>query len=194
MCSLLYWLVFTHPALLKWNWRIIRTDTSWLRGYWRLWTGFFESDLEIYTACFPVGHTSGLSTLLCVYQSMLPDLRVKEQRGQKSASLLLDYRHRHMWEVPNYVVKENGGWWSDFWQWDESDGNAFLNARVRALRECLRPEPVPMWILCTVAILWCRVKKNVTSGVNKQYLCQKELNMYLWSTSILLRRKMFCKV
>lgn len=106
MCSLLYWLVFTHPALLKWNWRLIRTDTSWLRGCWRLWTGFFESDLEIYTACFPVGHTSGLSTLLCVYQSMLPDLRVKEQRGQKSASFLLDYRHRHMWEVPNYVVKK----------------------------------------------------------------------------------------
>lgn len=45
-----------------------------------------------------------------------------------------------------------------------------------------RPEPSLMWILCTVAAVSCDVKfkkkkKNVTSGVNKHYLCQMELNI-----------------
>lgn len=72
---------------------------------------------------------------------------------------------------------------------------AFIRARVRARWERFRPEPALMWILCTVAILWCWVKKKiVTSGVNKHYLCQMELNMYLWSTSIIWRRQLLCKV
>lgn len=57
----------------------------------------FESYVEIYIACFPLGHAPGLSALVCVCvcarQSMPSDERVKDWRGLNSASLLLDYWH-----------------------------------------------------------------------------------------------------
>lgn len=79
LCSLLYWRVFTRPALFKWTKRLIRVDEGQLARVDR----FFESSLEIslyisiYTACFPLGHTPGLSALLCARRSMPSDPLVK---------------------------------------------------------------------------------------------------------------------
>lgn len=63
MYSLLCWLVVTHSVLF---------GQRRAKDYWRI----FESQMEIYSACFPMGHTPGLSGLFSVYQSMPPDLSV----------------------------------------------------------------------------------------------------------------------
>lgn len=101
MCSLLYWLVFTHPALFKRNWAIITTDTRKLR----IVEEFFESSLDTY-ACFPLANTPRLSAPLC-----LPKHAVRSAcKGLNSASLLLDYWHINIYMEslhPNSVVKKN---------------------------------------------------------------------------------------
>ena len=71
------------------------------------------------------------------------------------------------------------------------DVRAFIHASVKARWEHLKTWAVTNVILCTVTSVSCDVEgeKQVTNGVNKR-TCQMELNMYLWSTSIISRRQL----
>lgn len=46
----------------------------------KLKKSFFESSLEIFTACFPLGYTPGLSALLCVCARAWSDQLIKDWR------------------------------------------------------------------------------------------------------------------
>lgn len=79
VCSLLYWLVFTHPALANW----IRMDTRGMRITEE------ESGLVLLNVTWKyilhafhwATHTWTISASMCVTKSMPPDLRVQGWRG-----------------------------------------------------------------------------------------------------------------
>lgn len=123
MYSLLCWLVVTHSVLF---------GQRRAKDYWRV----FESQMEIYSACFPMGHTPGLSGLFSVYQSMPPDL---------SVTRICFYKH------------QCEGTTEAFQTWASADVDIMYSSNF---------------------VTSSRKKKDVTSGVNKQYLCQMKMNMY----------------
>lgn len=165
-------------------------------------------------------HTRTISTSVCVPKHA--DRSASKRTGGDWLVLhccgITGTYSMYMWRL-NSVVKKKGKSVSKMWfwamRWKCSCGCSSHTLRRRRSSACMRSfpvrcscicacvkaqwerfrrEPVPMWILCTVATLWCQVRKNiVTSGVNKQYLCQMELNIYLWSTSIIWKRQLFCK-
>lgn len=108
--SLLYWLVITRPALFKQNWRPIRTGSCDFKqkeeeDCWRSWTVFFEGSLEIYTACFPLGNTCGLSALLCLLKHVVRSACKGQETTELCFIVVGLLAHMYMWSLnPNYVV------------------------------------------------------------------------------------------
>lgn len=66
---------------------------------------FFEGSLEIYTACFPLGNTCGLSALLCLLKHVVRSACKGQETTELCFIVVGLLAHMYMWSLnPNYVV------------------------------------------------------------------------------------------
>lgn len=167
------------------------------RERWRIWFSLKVHWKYIYTACFPLGHTHLDYQHFCVHVCV-PKHAVRSACKTTGGDWVVLHScgitGTYMWSLnPKFCCKKKKrenlyqnvifGWKCQRW--------ATFPGMMGAFKTWASSDVDIMY--SSNFVMSSQKKKNVTSGVNKKYLCQMELNIYLWSTSIIWRRQLFCK-
>lgn len=131
------------------------------RESWRLLQNVYRVvDWKYILHAFHWSHTPGLSALLCVCaRACHRDQRVKGPETTELRFIVVGLL-AHMCVYAESKSKSCCKKRKSVSKCDGKMVNFPVTCAIYTLWERFRPEPALMWMLCTVAILWCWVKKK----------------------------------